>query len=82
MSIEKEIGYPLAGVAAIEAGPGIIENVFEDWGIGMEEIANTELGKTFENAVDFTQDIAPSIATLAIVWAGFRYMFKGLEENN
>jgi len=82
MSIEKEIGYPLAGLAAVEAGPDIIKDAVGDWGVGAEEVAGTELGEMLENTVDFAQDIAPSLATLAIVWAGFKYMFKGLEEGD
>jgi len=81
MSIGKEIGYPLAGLAAIEAGPDIIKDAVGNWGMGAEEIANTELGGIAENTVDFAQDIAPSIATLAVAWAGFKYMFKGLEDD-
>ncbi|MEA1936515.1 MAG: hypothetical protein U9N04_00145 [Patescibacteria group bacterium] len=81
MSIEKEIGYPLVGVAAIEAGPEIIKDAVGDWGVGAEEIADTELGGILENTVDFAQDVAPSVATLAVVWAGFKYMFKGLEND-
>lgn len=81
MSIEKGIGYPLAGLAAIEAGPDIIKDAIGDWGVGAEEIADTELGGMAENAVDFAQDVAPSVATLFIVWAGVKCMFKGLEDD-
>ncbi len=79
MSIEKGIGYPLAGLAAIEAGPDIIKDAIGDWGVGAEEVANTELGGMAEKTVDLAQDVAPSVATLFIVWAGVKYMFKGLE---
>ena len=81
MSIEKEVGYPLVGLAVIEAGPDIIKDAVGDWGVGAEEVAGTELGGMLENTVDFAQDVAPSVATLAIVWAGFKYMFKGFEDD-
>lgn len=80
MGIEKETGYPLAGLAAIEAGPGIIKDVVENYGVGLEEVENTKLGEIVGNGVETIQDLATPAATLFIVGAGLKYMFKGFEE--
>jgi len=82
MNTEKEMAYIAGGLAAVEIVPDIIKNEIEDWGVGYEEISNTQLGESLENAVDFTQEIAPSIATLGVVWLGLKTMFKGFESDN
>lgn len=82
MSIEKEVGYPLVGLAAIEAGPDIIEDAVGDWGVGAEEVANTEFGQSLNGGVETIQNLAVPAATLCVVWAGLGYMFKGLERDN
>ena len=82
MNTEKEMAYIAGGLAAVEIGPDIIKNEIEDWGVGYKEISNTQLGESLENAVDFTQEIAPSIATLGVVLLGLKTMFKGFESDN
>ncbi len=76
MSIEKKIGYPLAG---IEAGPSIIKDAVGDWGVGAEEISNTGLEKSIDAGIGEIQNLAVPAATFCVVWAGLNYMFKGLE---
>lgn len=80
MGIEKEIGYPLAGLAGIEAGPDIIKDVVGDWGVGLGEVENTDFGRTLEGGTKAIQDLAVPATTLFIVGAGLKYMFKGFEE--
>ncbi len=79
MSVEKEIGYPLAGLAAIEAGPDILKDVVGDWGVGLEEVENTNLGKSLGDGIETAQNLAVPAATLFIVGAGLKYIFKGFE---
>ncbi len=80
MSFEKEIGSPLASLAAIEAGPDIIKDVVGDWGgVGLEEVENTNLGKVLEGGTEAIQNLATPAATLFIVGAGLGYMLKGFE---
>lgn len=82
MNPEKEAAYILGGTAIVEGGPGVIKEVFKDWGVGYEEAANTPLGKGVENVVDFAQEITPSLAALAFVWLGLKTMFKGFESKD
>ena len=82
MNTEKEMAYIAGGLTAVEIGPDIIKNEIENWGVGYEEISNTQLGESLENAVNFTQEITPSIATLGVVWLGLKTMFKSFESDN
>ena len=82
MNPEKEAGNILVGETVILAGPEIVRNATEDFGVGYEEIANTEIGGTVENVVDFTQGIAPELGVLALTWVGLKTMFKGFEDNS
>jgi len=52
MKPEKEAAYILGGTAVIEAGPGIVEDSFNDAGFGFDSIKDTPLGNSVENAVD------------------------------
>ena len=79
MSIEKKMAYITGELAAVELSPDIIKNEIGDWGVGYKEISNTQLGESLENAVDFTQETAPSIAIFGMVLLGLTTILKGLE---
>lgn len=79
MGFKREVGDILVGTAAIEWGPGLVQDAFGDLGVGHEAVAGTELGQIVEGGVDFIQGIAPSLAGLALVWVGLKTMFKGFE---
>jgi hypothetical protein len=81
MEPEKEAAYILGGTAIVEAGPGIVEDVFGDMGFGYDNIAGSPIGESIESAVDWTQNITPAIATLALGWLAFR-MVLGMSGDN
>lgn len=79
----KEAGCIALGTAIVEGGPPIIDDLFEEMGGEASSImAESPLGESFENAVDFAQDITPAVATLAFIWLGFKVMLKGLWESD
>lgn len=82
MNPEREAAYILGGTALVETGPDIVKEVFGNFGVGYEKIAETPLGKGVENIVDFAQEITPSLATLALTWLGLKMMFKGFESKD
>lgn len=82
-NIEQE-GFDIAaGLTAVEAGPDLVKSgmkdVFDSSNLG-KDISHTELGKNAENAIDWTQEIAPSVAVLGFTYLGLKTMFKGLED--
>ena len=82
MNTEKEMASIAGGLTTVELVPDIIKNEIGNWGVGYKEIFNTQLGESLKNAVDFIQEIAPSVATLGIVWLGLKTIFKGFESDN
>jgi len=81
MSIEKEGAYVVGGEVLILAGPEIVREAAGDLGVGYEEVAGTELGQGLENLVETAQELSVPVVTLALVYLGFKTMFKGLEDD-
>lgn len=82
MNPEKEAAYILGGEVAILAGPELVRDATEDFGVGYEEVANTEIGGALEGVEAFAQGVAPALGVAALAWLGLKTVVKGLESNN
>lgn len=76
----KELAEIGGGLVTIEIGPDVVNEVFEDTPMEFKGGDVSGLQEAGGNLIETAQEVAPVIATVAVIYVGFKIMAKGLEE--